>query len=97
MGPTGARGTSKYSNNGIFEAKILDHLNLSLEAKESLAKLANFGRAKSTWSSYRPAEKMLLLCQQEMKTNFLPPISGDNVLVLIGWLNQEKGCQRYNH
>jgi hypothetical protein len=65
----------------------------SLEAKEALAKPENFGVAQSTWSSYRSAEKMLLLCQQETKINFLLPISRDNVLVFIVWLIKSRGVK----
>jgi integrase len=57
-----------------------------MKARESLAELANFGIAKSTWSSYRTAERMLMKCQQETKTDFMLPISRDNVLVFIDWL-----------
>jgi hypothetical protein len=86
LGPIGAQGTAKYGSTGICEAGKMEHVNLSVEAKESLAKLANFGVAKSTWSSYRTAEKMLLMCQQETRTSFTFPITRDNVLVFIDWL-----------
>ena len=89
----GVPGTAKYGGAGMCGSELLMDLNLTPQAKESLASLANFGIAKSTWSSYRTAEKMLLTCQKDMNTTFPLPISRDNVLVFIDWLIRIRGVR----
>ena len=56
------------------------------DVAESLAAVGSFGLAKSTWSTYRTAERQLLQCQKDTKASMEPPLSQNQVLIYIDWL-----------
>ena len=51
-----------------------------------LAKIANHGLAKSTWSTYKTAERLLLMCQKQEGHRMELPLSENDVIVFVGWL-----------
>ena len=59
--------------------------------KKSLATWSNHSKSNATWSSYRTAEKMLLLCQKKYKTKFEWPMTKDNTYMWIYWLVEDRG------
>jgi hypothetical protein len=61
-------------------------MDLPEEVKLSLAELGNFSIAKSTWSTYKSAERLLLTCQRDCNKKFEWPLKTDNVLFFIHWL-----------
>lgn len=68
-------------------------MNLPENVKSSLAELGNFGIAKSTWSTYKSAERLLLMCQAECKTKFEWPMKPENILLFIHWLITVRGVK----
>ena len=68
-------------------------MNLPDEVKNSLAEMGNFGIAKSTWSTYKSAERLLLKCQAECKTKFEWPMTTENILLFIHWLVTVRGVK----
>jgi integrase len=58
--------------------------------KSRLAKIGSFGLAKSTWSSYRTAERQLLKCQSERKVDMRLPLTQEKTLIFIDWLINER-------
>jgi hypothetical protein len=56
------------------------------DVAESLAAVGSFGLAKSTWSTYRTAERQLLQCQKDTKASMELPLSQNQVLIYIDWL-----------
>ncbi len=53
--------------------------------KHSLAELGNFSIAKSTWSTYKSEERLLLSCQKDCNKKFDWPLQTGNML-FIHWL-----------
>lgn len=53
---------------------------------KDLAELGNFSIANSTWSTYKTAERLLLMCQAEHKTKFEWPMATKDVLLFVHWL-----------
>jgi hypothetical protein len=65
--PMSIPGSAKYSSTGNCNPQLFRKMNLPEEVKISLAELGNFGVAKSTWSTYKSAERLLLKCQADCK------------------------------
>jgi len=86
-------GSAKYSSTGNCNPQLFRRMNLPDEVKISLAELGNFGVAKSTWSTYKSAERLLLKCQAECKTKFDWPLRTENVLLFIHWLVTIRGVK----
>jgi len=61
-------------------------LELGGEIREKIARWANLGLSKKTWSSYKTAERMLMTCLQQNGRRLELPISRDNILIFIEWL-----------
>ncbi len=64
-------GSAKYSSTGNCNPQLFRKMNLPEEVKISLAELGNFGVAKSTWSTYKSAERLLLKCQDDCKQSLI--------------------------
>jgi hypothetical protein len=58
--------------------------------KDRLGKLGSFGLARSTWSSYRKAERELLKCQKERKVDMELPLSQEKTFISNDWLIHDK-------
>ena len=84
------RGTSKYGNAGRKGNKLLADWNLPEEVKNRLSEIGSFGLARGTWSSYRTAERQLLRCQKERKTDMSLPLTQEKTLIFIDWLINDR-------
>jgi len=61
--------------------------------KKTLATWINNSKAKSTWSTYWTAERMVLLCQKQEKVKFDWPMQIEDTLVFIYWLVETRGVK----
>jgi len=68
-------------------------MNLPDNVKSTLAEWGNFGIASSTWSTYKTAERLLMMCQGQSKTKFEFPMTTENVLLFIHWLIEIRGVK----
>ena len=68
-------------------SRIPDHV------KKSLSAMCNYSKASGTWSSYRTAERMLLMCQKTHGVKFNLPLEPDNIYLFIHWLIEERGLK----
>ena len=84
--PRAVKGTTKYGNTGSCTTITFQRFSISDERKQILAGIANQGLARSTWSTYRTAERLLLLCQKQEQHRMELPLTEDDVIVFIGWL-----------
>lgn len=81
---------SKYSKKGMAGQASFGDLNLSRLEEKQLATVCNFGLAKSTWSNYRTAERMLLTCSKIKKRKLELPLGEREVLIFVNWLVNDK-------
>ncbi len=72
--PVRIRGGTKYGSKGLCDKKMFGDVDIPQSVKRSLAKIGNFGLAKSTWSSYKTGERMLLKCKKDCEGNFELPL-----------------------
>jgi hypothetical protein len=84
------RGTSKYGECKEKESKLFAEWDLPEDVKSRLARIGSFGLAKSTWSSYRTAERQLLKCQSERKIDMRLPLTQEKTLIFIDWLINDR-------
>jgi hypothetical protein len=91
--PAGRKGSSKYGNLGKVSETLFKDFNLSKESREALAAVGNYGLARSTWSSYSTAERMLATCASKRKRKMELPLSQDDLLEFIGWLISERNVK----
>ena len=61
--------------------------------KKSLSAMCNYSKASGTWSSYRTAERMLLMCLKAHRVKFDLPLQADNIYLFIHWLIEERGLK----
>ena len=66
---------------------------LNPHMKKTLATWINNSKANSTWSTYRTAERLVLLCQKQEKIKFDWPMQTDDTLVFIYWLIEKRGVK----
>lgn len=72
---------------------MFQHMDLPENVKNSLAELGNFGVARSTWSTYKTAERLLLMCQNDCKVKFSWPLVTENTLLFVHWLITVRGVK----
>ena len=84
--PTVVTGSTKYGAANACPKNLLDSFELSLDAKQALLEAGDYGLAKSTWSTYKTAEKMLAKCRQDTKKGLNLPLQETDILEFIGWL-----------
>lgn len=65
---------------------MFNNYNLEADQKSFLAGMANQGLAKSTWSSYKTAERMLSMCRKHSNRKLELPMTKEDVLVFVHWL-----------
>jgi len=66
---------------------------LSAHMKKTLATWVNNSKANSTWSTYRTAERMVLLCQKQENIKFDWPMQTEDTLMFIYWLIEKRGVK----
>ena len=69
---------------------MFNQTRLPGHVKDKLATWVNHSKANGTWSTYRTAERMALLCQKETKTTFEWPMTTENTLLFVYWLIEER-------
>jgi hypothetical protein len=88
--PVAKKGSTKYGNNNRVSKELFDSFKLSEESKRALAAVGDYGLARSTWSTYSTAERMLAMCAKHRKQCMELPLSQDSLLEFIGWLISER-------
>ena len=91
--PISVPGSSKFGGRDCVNEGMFSNTMLPASVKASLASMCSFSKANGTWSTYRTAERMLLMCQKEHKKKFDWPISKDNVYLFIHWLIVTRGLR----
>lgn len=81
---------AKYSERGNCTSEMFKNYDLDLSVKETLAGIANLGLARSTWSTYRTAERMLATCRKKQGRRLELPLTEEDILVFIHWLIQDR-------
>jgi hypothetical protein len=69
---------------------LFDGCNLSESSKAALSEAGEFGLAKSTWSTYETAQRMLAKCAREKKKKFDLPLDQDSLIEFIWWLLSDR-------
>jgi hypothetical protein len=59
------KGSTKYGPRNKISEEMLAGFNISQEARRTLTEMGSHGLAKSTWSTYGTAERMLAKCRKE--------------------------------
>ena len=72
--------------NGKCSRTLFKGLNISESTKEVLIEAGNHGLARSTWSTYNTAERMLATCSKQRQRRMELPLSKEDLLEFIGWL-----------
>jgi hypothetical protein len=88
--PASVEGSSKYGKEGKCTEKLLTRFNLSDSAKKVLTNAGNYGLARSTWSSYGTAERLLAMCSKQTSRKMEFPLSEGDILEFTGWLMYER-------
>jgi hypothetical protein len=91
--PVGKKGSSKYGNNKKVTEDLFRNFKLSEESKKALATVGNFGLARSTWSTYGTAERMLAKCAKSTGRKLELPLNQEDVLEFVGWLIGERNIK----
>jgi hypothetical protein len=76
----------KYGKEGMMRKEIFKGLELPREVKAALAEIGNHGLAKSTWSNYGTAERMLMRCRKDTDRKMELPLGKEDVLIFVDWL-----------
>ena len=84
------KGSSKYGPTGNCTDQLFGDLNLPAATRDNLAKWGNYGLAQGTWSSYKTAERILLICLKKKGVKLELPISQEVVAMFIEWLLEER-------
>ena len=84
--PASIPGSTKYGSSGECNPSLFQLMGLPENVTKDLANLGNFHIAKNTWSTYKTAERLLLMCQAEYKEKFDWPMTTKDVLLFVHWL-----------
>lgn len=85
-------GVSKYGNNRLGQFK-LNILGLPEEVRIDLEEAASHSLAKSTWESYKTAERLLAIYCKDNKVKFSLPVDDSVLLGFIHWLAYKRGVK----
>ena len=85
-----ATSTQKYSNLGMVTGEVLQRKGINRIYSETLAKFANFGVSKSTWSSYRTVANHLDRCKAKTGLDTTLPFNARKTLIFVGWMIEER-------
>jgi hypothetical protein len=88
--PIEKKGTTKYGAKNNLATDMLRKFNLSQGTKAALGEMSSYGLAKSTWSTYKTAQRMLATCGKEKKRKMELPLQEEDILEFIGWLASER-------
>ena len=91
--PTAKQGSSKYGNTGKCSRNMFENLGLSEDTIKTLAEAGNHGLARSTWSTYSTAERMLAMCSKQTGKLMDLPLSDSCLLEFVGWLMGTRGLK----
>jgi hypothetical protein len=91
--PTAKRGSTKYGSNRKVSEGIFKDFRISTESKKVLAAVGDYSLARSTWSTYGTAERMLAKCAKDKGRKLELPLSQDDLLEFIGWLISERNVK----
>ena len=91
--PASIQGSAKYGNSGNCKQNMFQYMGLPEHISHDLAGLGNFSLARSTWSTYKSSERLLLMCQSECKKKFDWPVTVENVLIFVHWLVFVRGVK----
>jgi hypothetical protein len=69
---------------------MLEGFNLSERSTAVLLEIGDHGLAKSTWSTYGTAQRMLAKCAKDTKRSMQLPLSQADLLEYIAWLVSER-------
>ena len=88
--PTATKGTTKFGGAGLCSSnsKVFD--DLPERAKNTMKELGNFGLSQKTWGSYRTAQKMWTLCQDQTGSALPLPWSQRETIIFIDWLVNDR-------
>ena len=84
--PAAIRGSTKYGGAGKCSETLFTGLRLSEGSMKVLTEAGNHGLARSTWSTYSTAERMLAMCGKQRGIDMALPLSEGKLLEFIGWL-----------
>jgi hypothetical protein len=88
--PTAKKGSSKYGPKQKIPEDMLANFNISNDSRRTLAEMGSHSLAKSTWSTYKTAERMLAKCSKEKKRKMELPLGQDDILEFVAWLAGER-------
>jgi hypothetical protein len=84
------QGAKKYGKEGLLSRELFGKLELPKNVKKRLAEAGNYGLAKSTWSNYRTAERMLLHCQRDTTHCMELPLGKEEILLFVDWMMHKR-------
>ena len=91
--PASVPGSSKYGGQGNMKKEAFDNSGLHEHVKAKLTSWINHGKANGTWSSYRTADCMALMCQKEVSRKFSWPMTTDDTLTFVYFLVEVRGLK----
>ena len=69
-----------------MNSQMFDAMDLPAEVKRDLANMCGYSKANGTWSTYRTAERLALMCQKEHRVRWEMPFSSSNICLFVHWL-----------
>jgi hypothetical protein len=66
--------------------ELFKNSSISESTKKILVNVGNHGLAKSTWSTYGTAGRLLAMCGKDRRRDMTLPLSEDDLLEFTGWL-----------
>ena len=91
--PNRTKGSSKYGKGGNCATRTFEKFNLTEGRKKFLSEIMNHSLSKSTWSTYKTAERMLLTCQKEEKRRMELPLTEEDIVIFISWLIEKRNLK----
>ena len=82
--------TRKYDGVGGYSTKTFENYKLPTSIVSTLIVAANQSLAKTTWASYKTAERHVLRLEKEMDIRLRFPFGTRETLVYIGWLKNSR-------
>lgn len=83
---TARRGSTKYGPIGKCSGTLFKDFKLSAGSLAALTDAGDHGLAKSTWSTYNTAERLLAMCSKQRNKTMDLPLSEESLLEFVGWL-----------
>jgi len=88
--PVPRTGHTKYGGTNPAQDMMFQEIDIPEHTREILTTLGCFGLAKSTWSSYNTAARMLAKCFSEEKRRLEMPLGTADILIFISWLAHKR-------